>query len=125
MFKAALENPRVAGGAFARRFASRSLFLKLTCLAAEARNRAVGWHLGDQAIFARRSVFDVLGGFKLMPRFEDLDFSRRLARKGKLVTLRPPVITSARRFEKEGAFVRTWRDLRLTIDYCHARNEPY
>ena len=119
----ALRRIDVAGGAFARQFASDSLFLKCTCLAAEIRNRVLGWHLGDQAMFVRRSVFEQLGGFKLVPRFEDLDFSRRMATVGRVVTLRPPVITSARRFEKEGPLLRTWSDLRLTVN--HLRTVSY
>ena len=52
-----------------------------------------------------------------MDRFEDLDFSRRLGRITRIVTVRPPVISSARRFEKQGPLARTWRDFLLTIDY--------
>jgi hypothetical protein len=112
-----LKNEQIVGGGFARRFDSRSVLLKCTCLLAEVRNRALGWFLGDQAIFVRRSVFLRLGGFRNMDRFEDLDFSRRLGRLGRLVTLRPPVTTSARRFEREGPFRRTVRDFLLTMRY--------
>jgi rSAM/selenodomain-associated transferase 2 len=113
----ALASPQMLGGAFARRFDSPSLLLECTCFLAEARNRVFGWHLGDQAMFCRRSVFDQLGGFKEWDRFEDLDFSRRLRAAGRIVTLRPPVVTSARRFEREGAWRRTWRDFLLTMAY--------
>jgi hypothetical protein len=51
-----------------------------------------------------------------MRAFEDVDFSRRLARKGRLVTLRPPVLSSARRFA-EGAVKRTAKDIFLTMRY--------
>ena len=57
-----------------------------------------------------------------MDRFEDLDFSRRLGSLGKVVTLRPPVLSSGRRFENEGAVLRTWRDFLLTIKYL--RGDP-
>jgi rSAM/selenodomain-associated transferase 2 len=111
----ALQRKHVGGGGFARRFDSPSLFLRLTCLLAEFRNRAIGWFLGDQAIFVRRELFFQLGGFRPVDQFEDLDFSRRLARAAKTVTLRPPVISSARRFQKEGPFARTLSDFRLTM----------
>jgi rSAM/selenodomain-associated transferase 2 len=113
----ALKNDRVVGGGFARRFDSPSVFLKWTCVLAEIRNRAIGWFLGDQAIFVRRSTFSELGGFSAMDRFEDLDFSRRLARAGRLVVLRPPALSSARRFAREGPLRRTARDLLLTMRY--------
>jgi rSAM/selenodomain-associated transferase 2 len=113
----ALLHTKIRGGAFARRFDSPSLFLRLTCLLAEFRNRTMGWFLGDQAIFVCRELFYQLGGFSAMDQFEDLDFSRRLAEAAKVVTLRPPVISSARRFQREGAFARTLSDLCLTIAY--------
>ena len=46
--------PNVAGGGFARRFDSPSRFLQFTCYVAEARCRAFGWFLGDQAIFCQK-----------------------------------------------------------------------
>ena len=113
----ALTQPQVGGGGFSRRFDSRSVFLRLSCLLAEFRNRTIGWFLGDQAIFVRRALFFQLGGFRPIDQFEDLDFSRRLAATSKLVTLRPPVVSSARRFHREGPFGRTLSDLRLTIAY--------
>lgn len=125
--KTLADRPGVVGGAFARRFAilrpennsppQASAFLALTCLLAELRNRCVGWHLGDQAIFARREAFVKLGGYKPMARFEDLDFSRRLASLGQLATLRPPVLTSHRRFLRLGPIRTTGRDLWLTCRY--------
>jgi rSAM/selenodomain-associated transferase 2 len=112
-----LQSQTVGGGGFARRFDSPSFFLRLTCLLAEFRNRTIGWFLGDQAIFVRRELFSQLGGFRAMDQFEDLDFSRRLASVSKLVTLRPPVISSARRFQKKGPFARTVADLSSTVAY--------
>jgi rSAM/selenodomain-associated transferase 2 len=113
---AAMKDPGVVGGAFRRRFRTKSIFLQTTCALAALRNRAIGWHLGDQAIFCRAEIFRELGGFANMRAFEDVDFSRRLARKGRLVTLGPPVLSSARRFD-EGAVKRTAKDLILTMRY--------
>lgn len=113
----ALKDSRCAGGGFARRFDSPSPFLRLTCFLAAWRCRAFGWFLGDQAIFVRRPIFEKLGGFQSWDRFEDLDFARRMGREGRTVTLRPAVVSSARRFESEGAWRRTWRDFGLTMRY--------
>ncbi len=113
---AALRDPRVVGGAFARRYDSPSLLLRATCWLARVRNRFWGWHLGDQAMFARAKMFRRLGGFAELDRFEDLDFSRRLGRRGRLVTLRPAVVSSARRFAR-GSLRTTLRDLALTVGY--------
>lgn len=117
VLRKALQNGSVVGGGFARRFDSPSFFLRMTCALAAARCRAFGWFLGDQAIFVRRQVFQALGGFRPMDRFEDLDFARRMQRVGRVATVTPPVVSSARRFEKDGALRRTWQDLRLTAKY--------
>ena len=113
----ALGDGRAVGGAFARRYASPSLLLRATCLLAHCRNRLIGWHLGDQAMFVRRASFFQLGGFREVGQFEDLDFSRRLRTFGRTVTLRPCVTSSARRFERSGPARTTLRDFILTIRY--------
>lgn len=112
----ALQTHGVAGGAFIRRYASSSRFLGATCLLARCRNHLIGWHLGDQAMFVRRAAFFQLGGFRDVDQFEDLDFSRRLKRFGKIVTLTPCVTSSSRRFS-HGAVRTTARDLGLTMRY--------
>lgn len=64
---------------------------------------------GDNAIFVRKKLFDVLNGYAPIWICEDFDFIRRLKklnrkRKGKLVLIRSKVKTSARRFEVYGFF---------------------
>lgn len=119
----ALENREVAGGAFARRYASASRLLRATCFLALCRNRLIGWHLGDQAMFVRRTAFFQLGGFREVDRFEDLDFSRRLRKYDRTVTLRPAVTSSSRRFDLSGPASRTFLDFLLTLRYL-ARGLP-
>ena len=112
-----LNSSTVLGGGFARRFDSTSRLLKVTCLLAEFRSRWLGWFLGDQGIFVRRDIFEHLGGFRDIELFEDLDFSRRLARRGPTVTLQPPVISSARRFTRRGALPTILADFSLALRY--------
>jgi len=119
--EAALAHHEIVGGAFARRYDSPSFLLRVTCLLAEARCRWNGWFLGDQAIFVRREMFTTLGGFREYEIFEDLDFSRRLARAGRVVTLRPPVVSSARRFAN-GAWRRTCLDFAMTCRYLRGEH---
>jgi rSAM/selenodomain-associated transferase 2 len=113
----AIDRRSAVGGAFSRRYRSRSPTLALTSRLAALRNRLFGWHLGDQAIFVRRDIFERLGGYRDIPIFEDLDFSRRLRALGKTVTLTPPVYSSARRFALRGPLRTTWHDLLLTRRY--------
>ena len=112
-----LRDPRVVGGAFVRRYDSDSRVLAVTCRLAALRNRVFGWHLGDQAMFVRGHIFQRCGPFAEVDRFEDLDLSRQMAKCGRLVTLRPPVISSARRFARLGPLLTTARDFGLTCRY--------
>ena len=109
--------PEVVGGGFSRRYDSPARWLRFTCWLAGWRNRWFGWHLGDQAIFVRRTVFEHLGGFRDLSIFEDVDFSRRLGRTGTVVTLQPPVVSSARRFAGRGPFRTSLADFALTLRY--------
>lgn len=97
------------GGGFTRRFDTRSPLLALTTRLAGLRSRMFGIFLGDQGIFVRRDAFDLLGGFdEQMGPGEDIDLCVRMRRLGRTVTISPPVLTSARRFEEKGP----WRQTR-------------
>lgn len=61
--------------------------------------RALGLAYGDSAFFARRETFEKIGGFRDYPLFEDVDFYKRIRKKGRFVQIRMPVTTSSRRFE--------------------------
>jgi len=111
------------GGAFRRRFDSKSSFLRITCRLANLRGRHFGWFLGDQAIFVHRDVFQSLGGFPELPLFEDLEFSMRMAKAGKTQLIQQTVISSGRRFEQCGPIRQTLRDLWLTLHYLRGRRE--
>jgi len=86
------------GGNFGTRFdGERRAARFLTWLYPQLRR--LGLCYGDSAIFARREAYKDIGGFKPFPIFEDLDFVRRLRKRGRMVHLQAAVITSSRRFE--------------------------
>ena len=72
---------------------------------------------GDQGIFVRRETFETLGGYRDMPLMEDVDFVHRLARAGRVHEPALEVTTSARRYERDGWFRRTTRNLTLVTLY--------
>jgi rSAM/selenodomain-associated transferase 2 len=94
----ALRDPAVVGGNFTLRFDGGSV---PACFLARfyAALRRFGLFYGDSAIFVRRADYFGAGGFRPLPLFEDLDFVRRLTRRGRLARLRSEVVTSSRRFE--------------------------
>ncbi|MCP4203962.1 MAG: glycosyltransferase family 2 protein, partial [bacterium] len=90
------------GGGFQVRFSSPRPIYKLGSRIVNLRTRWFRSPLGDQAQFATRAAFHEVGGYPDWPILEDLEFIRCLKRKGKIAILRPPVTTSARRFEERG-----------------------
>ncbi len=114
---ATMQEPPVVGGGFCRRFIPGHPLLALTSRLADWRGRLDSTFHGDQAIFVRRSVFNRVGGFRQDPPFEDFDLCRRLKCIGKMVTLSPPVRSSARRFHERGVLSTVLSDFRLTREY--------
>lgn len=100
----ALADSRVVGGAFYRKFDGRHPRLMWLESVARFLTRQGGTLYGDQSIFVRRDVFEKLGGFAKIPLMEDVEFSRRLRRAGKIAVLDPPVASSGRRHLKKGAW---------------------
>lgn len=93
----ALRDPAIVGGAFYRKFDRRHPRLLWLETVARLLTRNGGSFFGDQSVFVRREVFQALGGFAPIPLMEDMEFSRRLRRAGRVAVLDPPVESSTRR----------------------------
>jgi rSAM/selenodomain-associated transferase 2 len=107
----ALGDDTLAGGAFDLEIDSPRPIYRLIERVASRRSRVTRIPYGDQAIFLRRSCFRALGGFRDLPVMEDVDLMRRLRRSGRRIVILPErVVTSARRWEKEGALYTTLRN---------------
>jgi rSAM/selenodomain-associated transferase 2 len=100
--EAAMRNPAVVGGRFDLALDVSALPYHVIAFLISLRSRLSRTGTGDQAIFVRREVFERLGGFPQIDICEDLDFTRRLKRAGKVACLRSRVITSARRWQRAG-----------------------
>jgi rSAM/selenodomain-associated transferase 2 len=113
----ALADSRVMGGAFFRKFDGRHP--RLMWLESVARFLTLhgGTLYGDQSIFVRREVFEKLGGFAKIPLMEDVEFSRRLRRAGKIAVLDPPVASSGRRHLQKGAWRTTIQNALFIVLY--------
>lgn len=97
-----LADQQVVGGRFDVQFDHPSMWGTMISKTMNWRSRLSGLATGDQALFVRRSVFEQMGGFTDMPLMEDLEFSRRLKRKGRTAALTATVTTSFRRWEQQG-----------------------
>jgi rSAM/selenodomain-associated transferase 2 len=93
------------GGAFFIRFDGDGFVYRLGERVVNLRTKLAFTPLGDQALFVERAAFRELGGFREWPILEDLDFAKRMRQRWgrrRLAVLEDPVVTSARRFEKQG-----------------------
>ncbi|RPJ61861.1 MAG: glycosyltransferase [Acidobacteria bacterium] len=99
-----LSDPRVAGGAFSFRLDRRSPLLRLTEIGANLRSHWLSLPFGDQALFVRASTFREMGGFPLYPIMEDVEFVRRLRKRGQVRVLNEPIVTSSRLWQQLGPF---------------------
>jgi GT2 family glycosyltransferase len=81
------------------------------------RSRLSGIATGDQAIFVRRDAFHAVGGFPELPLMEDIELCKRLKRLGRPLCLRERVVTSARRWEKNGILPTIALMWRLRVAY--------
>jgi rSAM/selenodomain-associated transferase 2 len=103
---ATLADSAVVGGRFDVKLDDDALPYRIIGAMISLRSRLSRTGTGDQAIFVRRAIFDRLGGFPELELCEDLEFSRRMKRAGRVACLRARVTTSARRWNRDGV-VRT------------------
>ena len=102
--RGALADPRVVGGAFGFRFAESGFSLRVVEWGVRVRLALAGLPYGDQALFARRSALEAIGGVPQAPIGEDVDLVRALRRHGRLALLPLPALTSGRRYLEHGVF---------------------
>lgn len=100
----ALADPSVVGGHFQVRFGGEGP-INAAFEALYGWLRRVGFVYGDAALFVRREVFYRLGGFRPYPIMEDYEFYRRLRGQGRVLGLPLAVNASARRWQRQGAFL--------------------
>ena len=73
---------------------------------------------GDQAHFFQTSFFRALGGYAHIALMEDVEIMKRLKKRGqKIALLKSKVLTSPRRWHKEGIFYVTLRNRTLSFLY--------
>ncbi len=110
-----MADPQIVGGTFMLRFDHPKWLLR--CIAFFSGFKFRYFHYGDQGIFVRRDIFEQLGGFQEMPIMEDLDFLRRLRRRGRVALIKLPITTSARRFLENGILRHQLHTMVLVILY--------
>ena len=99
----------ISWGRFDVTIRGRHPLFRVISSAMNLRSRITGIATGDQAIFVTRALFERAGGFPELRLMEDIALSSILKRFERPLCLRERVITSGRRWEKQGI----WRTLVL------------
>jgi rSAM/selenodomain-associated transferase 2 len=92
-----LRDARSVGGAFAHSFEERVWSLRFISWVNRRRYFLTRNYYGDQGIFVRAEIFQILGGYRDV-FMEDLDFSQRLKKLGRTKVIPKFIVTSGRRF---------------------------
>jgi rSAM/selenodomain-associated transferase 2 len=113
-----LEQNKPIAGAFDLGINSDRFAFRLIEWMASLRSRITRVPFGDQAIFVRSNYFRTIGGFKDMSLMEDVEIMQRIKKKGdEICIIRRRVLTSSRRWEKEGILRCTLRNWLLQLLY--------
>ncbi|PIQ88801.1 MAG: glycosyltransferase [Candidatus Omnitrophica bacterium CG11_big_fil_rev_8_21_14_0_20_42_13] len=105
------------GGAFSQRINSGKLIYRLIESSGNLRAGIFKIFYGDQAVFVRKDIFLKLGGFDKVDLFEDVLFSRKLKRQGRLCLLNKRVFSSPRRWERQGILKTTFINWLLGLGF--------
>jgi len=118
----AFDDPHIVGGRFDVRLDAAGWPFRMIETMMNLRSRLTRISTGDQTIFVRRQIFHEIGEYPDIALMEDIEFSRKLKRAGKIACLHERVVTAARRWQQDGVFrtiVQMWI-LRL----CHYWGVP-
>ncbi len=99
---AVMQDETIVGGAFRMRFDDAHPLYKKISANVTQRSLRTQSYTGDQGIFTRRSTFEQLQRYNDWPFMEDVDYSERMNKPGKVVLLASEVETSARRHRQWG-----------------------
>lgn len=105
-------------GRFDVAIAGADPLLAVVAMLMNLRSRITGVATGDQAVFVRRESFFAAGGFPEIPLMEDVALSKALKRIGPPACLRERVVTSGRRWERNGTLRTILLMWRLRLEYA-------
>lgn len=115
----AMRDRRFVAGAFDLGFGTPRTIFRITERYVFLRTRLTRIPFGDQAIFVRKEYFSTMGGFHDIPIMEDVELMKRIRKKGDRIIIIPnKVMTSPRRYEKEGILYCTFRNWTLQLLYA-------
>ena len=111
----------VFGGCFSMRIAERGLIFRIFEKIINFRSRYLKIIDGDLGLFVKREVFTQLNQFDAVDVMEDILFSRKMRKAGKVRVLSSKIFVSARRWREKG-FLKTFSQYTLCYLQLLRRN---
>ena len=89
-------------GRFNIKLSGSNILFRLIESMINIRSCLTGIATGDQGIFVKKSLFESVGCYSILPLMEDVELSKKLKRKSRPACIKESLITSSRRWEKKG-----------------------
>ncbi len=89
------------------------LGIRLLEIAVALRSHIRNKPYGDQGLLISKALYERAGGFKRLPLMEDLEFIERVHSQTNLKSLRIPLYTSGRRWEKSNIIIQAIKNAHL------------
>lgn len=86
-------------------------------MANRVRTRLLRLPYGDQGLVVARAMYDEAGGYPALPLMEDVELVRSLRRLAPLQVLDASLLVSARRWQRDGPWRRTFRNWATMLAY--------
>lgn len=112
-----LSNSTSRWGRFDVTIDGQAALLPLVATLMNWRSRLTGICTGDQALFVERGTFLAMEGFAPIALMEDIEFCRRARTMTPPLALRERVLTSGRRWERDGVVRTIWLMWQLRLAY--------
>ena len=109
----AIKNKKYIGGCFKQVLDDPAILYRWIAWTGNIRAKVSKVFYGDQAIFVRKDIFQQLGGFPEVKIGEDVLFTRKLRRKGRVGVLPFTVNCSTRRWKRQGVWQTFLLNLRI------------
>lgn len=122
--EAALADEHCVAAAFRLRIDAAGAGLRVVERLVAWRSRWLRLPYGDQALALRARTFRRVGGYRNWPAMEDYDLVRRLRKFGRVALVEPAVVTSARRWLRDGIWRTGARNLACVAAW-HAGVSPW
>lgn len=105
------------GGCFSQVINSSKLIYRFIERSGNLRAKVFKIFYGDQAIFVRCDIFAKMRGFDEVEIFEDVLFSKRLRKEGKVCVLSDEIYASSRRWEAGGIIKTTLLNWLISLGF--------